>query len=195
MKKAITASLLTLGLAAAAHADVGAGAKHFNASFWAPDHQLVSASEDIKGLRLNFFYGKNKNVTGCDIGTANSVTGDMNGAQLSVFLPCVYNHVAGKLNGAQFGIVNHTGKEVNGVSWGLVNYNTVADSELSGVDLGFVNYTPKTDVYGVQLGFVNFCHHLKGVQLGLWNMVMDRQWSDIGNKGLGRGFPFINVGW
>ena len=204
MKKlALTALALT---AAAAQADTAPGAKAFNASFWAPDMQMVPASEDIKGVRLQV-YGENKNVTGWDAGFANSVTGDMNGAQWFVFLPTVYNYVGGKLNGAQLGIVNQYGKEVNGADLGLVNYSRAAASELNGAQLGLVNLGCKTDVYGaqlgfvntaksvhgVQLGFVNITENLKGVQLGLWNQVSSRGWGEF--KPLPKVFPFVNVGW
>lgn len=203
MKKLAFAAL-ALTAAVSAHAEKG-----FNASFWAPDHQVVPPSEDIKGVRLNFFYGENRNMTGADIGTANSVTGDLNGAQLSVFLPCVYNYVGGTLNGAQLGIVNQFGTEVNGASLGIVNYSKAAASSLTGAQLSAVNWCSNLEVCGAQLGIVNkaksvtgaqlglvnFTDKLKGAQLGLWNMVLDRGWNDIGNKGLGRGFPFINLGW
>ena len=204
MKKLALAALALSTLTGSAFA-----AKGFNASFWAPDKQVVPASEDIKGVRLNFFYGENKNVTGLDIGTGNSVTGNMSGAQLCVFLPCVYNHVGGQLNGAQFGIVNDYGIKVNGAQFGWVNYSRAESSEVNGAQFSIVNWCSQTEVTGaqlgfvnkaktvtgVQLGFVNLTDKLKGVQLGLWNMVLERSWGDIGNKGLGRGFPFINVGW
>lgn len=197
-------ALAALTLAAAASAQ----AAGFQAAAWAPNAQLVPADKDINGIRLNI-YGENKNVNGCDLGFANSVTGDMNGAQLMIFLPTVYNYVGGKLNGAQFAIVNQYGKEVNGASFGCVNYSTADSSLVNGAQFALVNWHTKTDingaqlgfvnrarnVNGVQLGFVNMSEHLVGVQIGLWNMVLDRSWGDIGNKGLGRGFPFINLGW
>ncbi len=183
-------------------------AKGFNAAFWAPDMQVVPPSEDISGVRLNI-YGENRNVKGVDFGTGNSVTGDMTGLQFCIFLPPCYNHVGGKLNGAQFAVVNQYGREVNGATFGFVNYSTAASTEVSGAQFGAVTWGSKTEIWGAQLGFVNkaksvtgaqlgfvnFTDKLKGVQLGLWNMVLDRSWGDIGNRGLGRGFPFINLGW
>lgn len=205
MKKLALAAL-TLAAAVPAFAKTDANAKGFNASFWAPDKQVVPANQDIAGVRLNFFYGENKNVSGVDIGTANSVTGDMNGAQLCLFLPCVYNYVGGKLNGAQLGIVNQYGTEVNGVSWGVVNYSRV-EGKVTGADLGLVNWGSQTDITGLQwglvnraknvkgaqLGFVNIADHLVGVQLGLWNQVNERGWGEF--KPLPKVFPFINLGW
>ena len=89
MKKLALAALALSTLTGSAFA-----AKGFNASFWAPDKQIVPASEDINGVRLNI-YGENRNVNGVDIGLGNSVTGNMSGAQLCVFLPCIYNNVGG----------------------------------------------------------------------------------------------------
>ena len=46
--KRLVLSMVALGAIASAQADTSADAKGFNASFWAPDHQLVPASRDIR---------------------------------------------------------------------------------------------------------------------------------------------------
>lgn len=188
MKKLALAAF-AISTAISAQANTDTGAKSFNASFWAPDSQMVPATEDISGVRLQV-YGENKNVSGWDIGFANSVTGDMNGLQWNPLLN-VYNHVGGQLNGAQFAILNQYGTRVNGVSVAVVNYSSATESEINGLQVGFVNIAKS--VNGVQLGFVNITEHLNGVQLGLWNQVSSRGWGEF--KPLPKVFPFINLGW
>lgn len=207
MKKLALAAL-AISAAVSAQANTDAGAKNFSAAFWAPDSQMVPANQDVSGVRLQV-YGENKNVTGADIGFAHSVTGDMNGSQGFNILPIpsIYGYVGGKLNGAQFSIVNQYGSEVNGAQLGLVNYSRATEAVLNGAQLSFVNLGCRTEVYGAQLGFVNtaktvhgvqfgfvnITEHLYGVQLGLWNQVSSRGWGEF--KPLPKVFPFINLGW
>jgi hypothetical protein len=194
-----TLSVLTVAsaLAVSAHAEA-----FFQASLWAPEPQLVPATEDVSGVRLQV-YGENRNVSGVDIGFAHSTTGDFVGYG---GLFTLYNHVGGTTTGVQMGLVNYTEGEVLGWQSGwfnissakviglqtaLVNWNDSTSADLSGVQIGFVNIAKH--VYGVQFGFVNYAASLKGVQIGLWNQVDSRDWDQF--DPLPKVFPFINVGF
>ncbi|HEY8932521.1 MAG TPA: hypothetical protein VIM44_04325 [Rariglobus sp.] len=199
MKLLKTLSVLTVAstLAVAAKAEAG-----FQAALWAPNLQLVSAQEDIKGVRLEV-YGENRNVTGLDIGFANSTTGNFTGLG---GLFTLYNHVGGTTTGVQWGAVNYTegavtgwqggwinlnSAKVTGLQTGLINWNDISKADFSGLQLALVNTA--RHVYGVQLGLVNYADSLKGVQIGLWNQVNTRDWDEF--KPLPKVFPFINIGF
>jgi hypothetical protein len=174
----------------------------FQASLWAPSPQLVPATDDVSGVRLQV-YGENRNVSGVDIGFAHSTTGDFVGFG---GLFALYNHVGGTTRGCQMGMINYTEGEVTGAQFGLINintlkakgfqfgainYNDMASADASGLQLGIVN-TAK-HVHGVQFGFINYAETLKGVQIGLWNQVNSRGWDQF--DPLPKVFPFINLGF
>lgn len=210
MKSLKKLSVLTVAssLAISAHAQMdqaqmaSAEPAVFQASLWAPSPQLVPATDDVTGVRLQV-YGENRNMRGVDIGFGHSTTGDFVGFG---GLFTLYNHVGGTTTGVQWGLVNFTEGEVigwqsavinistakvKGVQSGLINYNDMVTADVSGVQLGFVN-TAK-HIHGVQLGFINYAETLKGVQLGLWNQVNSRDWDQF--DPLPKVFPFINVGF
>jgi hypothetical protein len=194
-----TLSVLTVASTLAISAQAQA---FFQASLWTPEPQLVDATEDVSGIRLQV-YGENRNVKGLDIGFAHSTTGDFTGLG---GLFTLYNHVGGSTTGVQWGVVNYTegtvtgwqggwinlnSAKVVGLQTGLVSWNDITKADFSGLQLGLVN-TAK-HAYGVQLGFVNYAETLKGVQIGLWNQVNSRDWDEF--KPLPKVFPFINVGF
>ncbi|HTJ79170.1 MAG TPA: hypothetical protein VL357_09255 [Rariglobus sp.] len=175
----------------------------FQASLWAPDHQLVPATDSVSGFRLEI-YGENKNMTGLEIGLVNVTTGDFTG--FTGLLPTIYNRVDGITKGVQFGVVNKTKGEVTGWQngWinfpeskvtglqnGIVNWNGKGTVDLSGVQFGFVNASKH--VTGLQIGLVNYAQTLKGVQIGLWNQVDSRNWDEF--HPLPKVFPIINLGF
>lgn len=199
MKLLKTLSVLSVvgGFAVTAHAEA-----FFQAALWAPEPQLVPATESVSGIRLEV-YGENKNMTGLDIGFANSTTGDFTG--FSGFIS-LYNHVGGTTTGVQWGVVNLTegavvgwqgsfinvnSSSVKGLQTSFVSWNDIAKADFTGLQLGFIN-TGK-HVTGVQLGFVNYAETLKGVQIGLWNQVNARDWDQFAP--LPKVFPFINIGF
>jgi hypothetical protein len=174
----------------------------FQASLWAPSPQLVPATEDIAGIRLQV-YGENRNVSGVDIGFGHSTTGDFVGFS-GIFT--LYNHVGGSTTGVQWGWVNYTEgtvtgwqsglinidvAKVKGLQTGLVNMDDIATADFSGLQLGFVNAAKH--VCGVQLGFINYAETLQGLQIGLWNQVNSRDWDQFAP--LPKVFPFINLGF
>ncbi|MFA6288827.1 MAG: hypothetical protein WC661_15710 [Opitutaceae bacterium] len=178
----------------------------FQASLWAPDYQLVPATESVSGIRLEI-YGENKNVSGLEMGLVNITTGDFTGVTGLIFIPSIFNKVEGTTTGIQFGIVNVTKGEVTGWQGGWVN---VHDSKVTGLQTAIVNWggegikadfsglqiglvNAAKNVKGVQLGFVNYAETLKGLQIGLWNQVNSRDWDEF--KPLPKVFPFINLGF
>lgn len=198
----ILKSLSVLTVAGALAVSAQAETAFFQASLWAPSPQVVPATEDVSGIRLQV-YGENRNVSGVDIGFAHSTTGDFVGFG---GLFTLYNHVGGTTTGVQWGLVNYTEgavtgwqsgwinvatAKVKGLQTGLVNYNDTITADFSGLQLGFVN-TAK-HVHGVQFGFINYAETLKGVQIGLWNQVNSRGWDQF--DPLPKAFPFINLGF
>jgi hypothetical protein len=195
--KILSALTVASTLAVSAHAEA-----FFQASLWAPEPQLVPATEDVSGIRLQI-YGENRNVSGLDIGFAHSTTGDFVGFG---GLWTLYNYVGGATTGVQMGVFNRTegivkgwqsgwfnmnASKVKGLQTGIVNWNDISTADFSGLQLGFVN-TAK-HVHGVQFGIVNYASSLKGVQLGLWNQVESRDWDQF--DPLPKVFPFINIGF
>ena len=105
----------------------------------------VSEEKDVKGIRLNLFYSKNRAVWGLDLGVGHNTAKEMRGIQVAGF----FNSVE-KVSGIQVGLMNNTEK-------------------ISGIQVaGFFNSAEK--VSGIQVaGLVNIAHEIKGLQIGLYN--------------------------
>jgi hypothetical protein len=122
--------------------------------------QLFPESSSIAGLRFNLIYGKNANVTGLDLGLVNQTTGKQTGVQWGGL-----NLNDGGFKGWQSGFVNITKGSSLGLQTGTVNYH-----------LGHFN--------GLQFSIVNYAATLKGLQIGLINI--------IGKGGFLPVFPIFN---
>ncbi len=122
--------------------------------------QIFPENTSIAGLRINLIYGKNASVTGLDWGFVNSTTG----AQ----------------TGIQFGAVNLTDGGFKGWQEGLVN---VTKGNSVGLQMGAVSYH-QGHFNGLQFSIVNYAATLKGLQLGLINI--------IGKGGFLPVFPIFN---
>ena len=122
--------------------------------------QIVPETQSINGLRFDLIYGKNANVTGFDLGLAN--------------------HTTGKELGVQWGIVNLTEGGFTGWQDGFVN---VTKGMSVGLQTGTVNYHDG-HFNGLQISIVNYAATLKGLQLGLINI--------IGKGGFLPVFPIFN---
>jgi hypothetical protein len=170
--------------------------------------QLFTESTDVRGLRVNVFYGKNASVYGLDCGgIVNKVEGPVRGVQYGFvnlakefdgldagFVTTVEGRVRGvqlagfgngvkELDGLGVGLVNDAKERVRGVQLaGLVNFA----GELAGVQLaGFVNRSES--VVGVQISsLVNHAEKLVGLQIGLLN---------FNGSGPLPFFPFFNFGF
>jgi hypothetical protein len=122
--------------------------------------QIVPENESVSGIRLNLIYTKNTNVTGFDMGLVNQTTG----SQL----------------GVQWGGVNMTDGGFIGWQAGFVN---ISKGSSVGLQSSFVNYH-QGYFNGLQFSVVNYAATLKGLQLGLINI--------IGSGGFLPVFPIFN---
>jgi len=122
--------------------------------------QIVPENESVSGLRLNLIYTKNVDVTGLDWGLVNKTTGKQLGVQWGFV-----NLTDGGFTGWQDGVVNVTNGSSVGLQTGLVNYH-----------MGHFN--------GLQFSIVNYSATLKGLQIGLINI--------IGKGGFLPVFPIFN---
>lgn len=109
--------------------------------------QIFPENTSISGIRLNLIYGKNVNVTGFDFGLVNLTTGNQ--------------------TGVQWGAVNVTDGGFKG--WQAASVN-VSHSNFLGLQTGFVNYH-QGHFNGLQLSVVNYAETIKGLQLGLINII------------------------
>jgi hypothetical protein len=164
-------------LALAASVSTTRAESFFQFGFFAPELQIVDASEDVKGLRIDFIYGENANVSGLDLGIVNSTTGDfvglgwapganlVGGTAKGIQWSWLYSHTEGEFTGWQSGLVARVGGAGSaGLQSGWIN---LAESDFTGVQFGLFNKA--TDVRGLQLGFVNWADRLDGLQIGLIN--------------------------
>lgn len=135
---------------------------------------------DVNGGQFAGFFNANKgNVRGFQgSGFLNIVHGEFQGAQFGGFA----NVNSGKFNGAQMaGFCNVNTNNLNGAQ--LSGFANTAVGNLNGVQAsGFANVVTDT-IIGSQLsGFVNYAKHVKGFQIGVFNI------SDTISGGLPIGF-------
>ncbi len=178
-------------------------------ALWNPV-QLFPEDDTVGGLRLNVIYGRNQDVSGVDLGIANStnrhakglhvgglintVDQDTTGLQIGGLLNDVGQEMrgvqvagiangAGDMKGVQVGILsNYAEGDARGLQTGLVNAD---DKGLEGLQIGLWN-TGDEDTTGVQIGLVNITETMYGGQLGLINIIKD---------GPVPFFPVINLGF
>ena len=122
--------------------------------------QIVPEDQSVKGFRFNLIYGKNAAVTGLDIGLVNMTTSLETGVPWgAVSVP------DGGFVGWQSNFVTISKGDSKGVQWGTVNYH----------DGHF---------HGLQVAVVNYAATMKGIQLGLINIIKDGGFLPI--------FPIFN---
>ena len=122
--------------------------------------QIVPESQSVSAFRLNLIYSKNVNVSGLDLG--------------------LVNHTTGIQTGLQWGFVNVTDGGLTGWQSGFVN---VSKGNSVGLQTGTVNYH-MGHFEGLQFSIVNYSATLKGLQIGLINV--------IGKGGFLPVFPIFN---
>jgi hypothetical protein len=98
-------------------------------AIWKPV-QVVDENYDVYGLRINIFYGLNKDIRGVDIGLVINEALSLYGVQMSMFL----NRVTEGMLGMQFGLINKAGR-VGGIQIGLINDT----KNLAGLQFGLLN--------------------------------------------------------
>jgi len=109
--------------------------------------QIFPEDNPIKGLRLNFIYGRSVSVTGLDIGLVNHTT-------------------SGVSKGLQWGVVGLV--ENDFVGWQDNGVNIV-QGHFEGFQWGIVNHARSAS--GFQLGLVNYAGTMRGLQIGLVNII------------------------
>jgi hypothetical protein len=130
----------------------------------------LSADERKKswGLQVGGInHAGNADFTGCRISLLNtgSTKASIKGLQISA-----YNFYLGDIDGIQIAFGNIV-KDFNGVQISLLN-----DAEsVNGLQIGGLFNEVNGDVNGVQISLLmNWCRHLKGVQIGILNVVAGR---------------------
>jgi hypothetical protein len=164
----------------------------FQFGFFAPDLQLVDSTANVSGLRIDFVYGENADVSGLDLGVVNSTTGDflglgwavggnlVDGNATGIQWSWLYSHTGGTFAGWQTGLVARaSGAGSIGLQSGWIN---LAEKDFSGVQFGLLN---RAETFkGLQLGFVNMAEYLDGLQIGLVNYA--------GNSDVYKILPIVN---
>ena len=178
MRSSLPAKTSILAIAILASA---CSATPFQFSVWNPV-QLVPESSEIRGLRVNVVYGKNKSVHGMDVGLINATSGDGGGIGVGL-----QNQVYGNYSGVQVGLmggplgVRTAGEEV--YTTDAFQAGNIVSGEFSGVQLSMANLVG-SDVAGAQLGLTvsGTLGQLTGLQVGMLNMAAE-------------GFRGIQLGW
>ena len=123
--------------------------------------QLISKDKSITGLKLNFVYGSNYGITGVDLGIVSK-------AQYTTALQFnLMNIVEQEGVGLQVGLFN-LAQSYSGMQFGIFN---LCGSSFTGLQAGFLNYASICS--GVQFGIVNNCKSMRGVQVGLINVIQE----------------------
>jgi hypothetical protein len=131
--------------------------------------QLVSKDKSITGLKINFVYGSNYGITGIDLGiiskaqytTAVQVNLMTIVEQEGVGLQIGLFNLVQSYSGMQLGVFNLCGSTFTGLQAGLFNHASVCS--------------------GMQIGLVNNCSAMRGLQIGLINVIKENN------------FPFMPI--
>jgi hypothetical protein len=115
-----------------------------------PSVQLVNEENSIHGIRLNI-YGRNRNVSGVDIGLAHETSGDF--------------------HGISFGLMNIAHGEGRGLQFSAIY--SEATARMAGLQVGMVNRS--NNMHGLQIGLANFADDMTGIQIGLWNEIKNKE--------------------
>lgn len=131
--------------------------------------QVVEASADVTGLRLNLLYGRNQDIAGLDVGLINQAVHRVVGLQIGGIgnlntWPFSTNQAA-EVNGLQAGLLFNTTATARGAQVGAgVNW---VQGDLRGLQLCYVANVVQHEARGVQAGWLNVAQQgLTGLQLG-----------------------------
>ncbi|MDA3799918.1 MAG: hypothetical protein PF692_12665 [Kiritimatiellae bacterium] len=125
------------------------------------DIQLIPKEKSITGLKLNLVYGYNYDINGLDIGIISK------GKNVNALQVNLMSIVETEGQGLQVGLFNLV-RSYSGMQWGVFN---LCGTEFTGCQAGFYNYAPTCT--GLQLGIVNTCSSMRGVQIGLVNIIKE----------------------
>ena len=136
--------------------------------------QIPGSDSDVRGVRLNLFYGTCCNFSGLDIGFMGVSKSHANG-----WLINLVSVTYGDGLGLHTSGVNYLSGDFNGLQIGLINWTDSGDAFQVGL------FNGAYDVKGLQLGLINVTDKMLGVQIGLLNFI---SYSDLSF------FPILN-GW
>lgn len=166
-----------------------------------PPVQFPPADFTVAGIRANILVGSHRDMYGLDVSGVGSITQQN---FTGIALAGIFNWTQGKANvlGLQFaGITNLNSKELKlfGLQLSAVNINLAA-SEIFGFQLGLVNQSAFTKVYGVQAGIYNKALEVYGFQIGLVNVAKSLHGIQLGLLNINDDGPFVmapilNVGF
>lgn len=165
-----------------------------------PPVQFPPKDFSVTGLRVSVV-GSHRDMYGVDLGLLGNITAqDFTGIALSG----LFNKTDGTvtaIGGQIAGLANWNNNKttVYGLQLAALNKNK-ATSTVVGLDLGLINLTEQTGIYGVQAGIYNKARVVYGFQIGLVNETTDLHGIQIGlvnfhHKGLFVVSPIINVGF
>jgi hypothetical protein len=131
--------------------------------------QVPSADWDVAGLRINLIYGECVNFDGLDISVVGRAKGHANGIQLALLA----NVVDGSSMSLQIAPVNVVQGSYAGLQIGAVNYaSSLPGAEAQTWQIGI--YNGSDYIKGFQLGVINYAGAMYGVQIGLVNIIQNK---------------------
>lgn len=216
--KALLTALCALVLTSSAHAG---GVFGINLGSWG----WPQKNHSIYGLRINLGSCERRAIYGLDIGTSSQTTEDLIGLQVNVF----DNIVAGDAIGLQASLLSNTAGSsmkpvlhespgLSGLQFSLINNGAFrADGfqvalgmnmagALTGGQIAFIRnkaiyargfqfglYNGAQELRGLQIGLLNMVElNLTGLQIGLVNVV---NWEKKSRTDTFRVLPLVNAGW
>lgn len=166
-----------------------------------PPAQFPPSDYTVAGARLSLLWGHHRDVYGLDLGVLGNITEqDFVGVGVSG----LFNWTKGSttilgLQAAAAANINTQKLTAVGLQIAAVNWNSAASS-ISGVQLGLINHSPFTNVYGLQAGIYNKAQEVYGLQIGVVNMASNLHGVQIGlinfhHKGVIGVSPILNIGF
>jgi hypothetical protein len=166
-----------------------------------PPVQFPPTDFDVAGVRLGLLWGRNRSVYGLDVGLLGNITEQtFSGIGISGLVNYTKGTTTGiLLQAAGLANINLNKTMIYGLQFALVNYNA-AESGVGGFQLGLINQSAFTTIYGLQFGIYNKARVVKGLQIGLLNFTEDLHGIQIGllnfnHTGLFVVSPVLNVGF
>ncbi|MDH4070518.1 MAG: hypothetical protein OEV30_08840 [Ignavibacteria bacterium] len=109
--------------------------------------QIIQENHAVEAFRFSLIYGRNKSVTGLDLGLVNVSTG-------------------GVSKGIQYGIIGVNNGSF--IGW-QSNFVSMTSGTMEGLQMGA--FTSNGHTSGIQIGILNMTETMNGVQLGLLNFI------------------------
>lgn len=167
-----------------------------------PPAQFPPSDFNVTGLRTSLLWGRQRDVTGIDLGLIGNIT-DQKFTGLAV--SGLFNYTGGESTavGAQIAGLTNINKQkisVYGIQAALGANVNPAESSVTGLQFALVNWSPHTTIYGLQAGLYNKARTVYGLQIGLINVAESLRGIQIGvmnfhTKGIFVVSPILNIGF